>query len=142
MLLDGIDWEVRPASDGWCSGRNGSGKTSLLRIASLYLHPSAGEVEVLGERLGRTDVRTLRARIGSGQLLAVGAAAPGPERALDVVMTAKHAALEPWWHRYDDADRARAALAAGPRRRRRRWRTASSARCRRASSSGCSSPAR
>ena len=23
-------------------------------------------------------------------------------------MTAKHAALEPWWHRYDDADRARA----------------------------------
>jgi iron complex transport system ATP-binding protein len=26
----------------------------------------------------------------------------------DVVMTAKYAALEPWWHDYDDADRARA----------------------------------
>ena len=28
--------------------------------------------------------------------------------ALDVVMTAKNAALEPWWHRYDQADRDRA----------------------------------
>jgi iron complex transport system ATP-binding protein len=30
-------------------------------------------------------------------------------RAVDVVMTAKYAALEPWWHQYDDADRAKAA---------------------------------
>ena len=29
-------------------------------------------------------------------------------RCLDVVMTAKYAALEPWWHRYDEADEARA----------------------------------
>ncbi len=28
--------------------------------------------------------------------------------ASDVVMCAKYAALEPWWHDYDDADRARA----------------------------------
>jgi iron complex transport system ATP-binding protein len=28
--------------------------------------------------------------------------------ALDIVMTAKFAALEPWWHVYDDDDRARA----------------------------------
>ena len=28
--------------------------------------------------------------------------------ALDVVMTARHAALEPWWHEYTDADRDRA----------------------------------
>jgi iron complex transport system ATP-binding protein len=26
----------------------------------------------------------------------------------DVVMTGRHAALEPWWHRYDEADRRRA----------------------------------
>jgi ABC-type histidine transport system ATPase subunit len=29
-------------------------------------------------------------------------------RCLDIVMTAKYAALEPWWHRYDDADAERA----------------------------------
>jgi iron complex transport system ATP-binding protein len=28
--------------------------------------------------------------------------------ATEVVMTAKYAALAPWWHRYDDADRSRA----------------------------------
>jgi iron complex transport system ATP-binding protein len=35
--------------------------------------------------------------------------------ARDIVMTGKHGALEPWWHTYDDADRARAGelLAAG-----------------------------
>ena len=80
-------------------GANGSGKTTLLRIASMYEHPSTGDVDVLGERLGRTDVRVLRRRIGymSPSL----AAQLRPElRCLDVVMTAKYAALEPWWHRY------------------------------------------
>ena len=29
-------------------------------------------------------------------------------KAVDVVMTARHGALEPWWHEYTDADRERA----------------------------------
>lgn len=106
-ILDGIDWTVLPQQRWVVLGRNGSGKTSLVRIASLYLHPSAGEVRVLGELLGRTDVRRLRARIG----LASSSLAAQLRReltALDVVMTAKHAALEPWWHHYDDDDRAAA----------------------------------
>jgi ABC-type molybdenum transport system ATPase subunit/photorepair protein PhrA len=37
-------------------GANGSGKTTLVRIAAMYEHPSSGDVTVLGERLGRTDV--------------------------------------------------------------------------------------
>ncbi|MEL6741583.1 MAG: ATP-binding cassette domain-containing protein, partial [Planctomycetota bacterium] len=38
-------------------GPNGCGKSTLLRVASMHLHPSEGEVELLGEALGRTDVR-------------------------------------------------------------------------------------
>ncbi len=103
-ILDRIGWTVQPDERWLVLGANGSGKTSLLRIAALYLHPSSGTVRVLGEELGRTDVRSLRRRIG------VASAALGSElrrelAALDVVMTAKHAALEPWWHVYDDADR-------------------------------------
>ena len=106
-VLDRVSWTVGAGERWVVLGRNGSGKSSLLRIASLYLHPSSGSVEVLGERLGRTDVRTLRRRIG---VASAGMADQlrGDLAALDVVMTAKNAALEPWWHSYDDADRARA----------------------------------
>ena len=106
-LLDDLDWTVRSAQRWILIGANGSGKTSLIRIASLYEHPTRGTVEVLGERLGRTDVRSLRRRLA----LVSPAMADMIRPALtgtEVVMCAKHAALEPWWHDYDDADRARA----------------------------------
>ena len=106
-ILDGIDWTVR-ADERWVVlGANGAGKTSLLRIASLYQHPSAGDVEVLGRRLGRTDVRTLRERIAFSSP-ALAAKLEPSMTAAEVVMTARYAALAPWWHRYSDADRARA----------------------------------
>lgn len=106
-LLRDVDWQVRPGERWVVLGPNGSGKTTLLRVASLYLHPSSGTVTVLGEQLGRTDVRRLRTRIGvCSQALAdllradltVG----------DVVVTGLHAALEPWWHTYREEDRAAA----------------------------------
>ncbi len=88
-------------------GANGSGKTTLLRTMAMYDHPTSGTVEVLGERLGRTDVRTLRQRVGYASAALADQLRPGL-RALDVVMTARFAALEPWWHRYTDDDAARA----------------------------------
>ena len=106
-ILSPLTWQVRDTERWLVLGANGSGKTTLLRIASLYEHPSAGTVEVLGERLGSTDVRQLRRRVG--YLSASLAAQLRPElRCLDVVMTAKYAALEPWWHRYTTADEAAA----------------------------------
>lgn len=107
-ILAPLSWQVRDAERWLVLGANGSGKSTLLRIASLYEHPSTGTVDVLGQRLGRTDVRRLRQRVG--YLSASLSAQIRPElRCLDVVMTAKYAALEPWWHRYTTADEARAA---------------------------------
>jgi len=106
-LLRDVDWVVRPDERWVLLGANGSGKTSLVRIASLYEHPSSGTVEVLGERLGRTDVRRLRRRISLVSPAMADMIRPALTGA-EVVVTAKHAALEPWWHHYDDADRARA----------------------------------
>ena len=63
-ILQGIDWTVGEGERWIVLGANGSGKTTLVRIASLYLHPSSGTVEVLGEVLGRVDVRRHRRRIG------------------------------------------------------------------------------
>jgi iron complex transport system ATP-binding protein len=102
-----LDWQVA-ADERWLVvGANGSGKTSLIRICGMYEHPSSGVVRVLGEQLGRTDVRELRRRIGFLSAALAAEIRPGLP-CIDVVMTAKHAALEPWWHRYDSDDRARA----------------------------------
>ena len=108
-VLRGIDWNVRAGQRWVVLGLNGSGKTTLVRIASMWEHPSSGTVEVLGERLGRTDVRRLRARIGFTSAAVADMLRPSLT-AVEVVMTAKHAALEPWWHTYDDADEHRARL--------------------------------
>ena len=106
-ILLGTDWKVHRNERWIVLGRNGSGKTTLCRIASLYLHPSDGTVEVLGQALGQTDVRDLRARIGlASAALADMLRVNLP--AIDVVMTAKYGALAPWWHRYDEGDRAKA----------------------------------
>lgn len=109
LLLDDLDWQVQSDERWVVLGPNGSGKTTLLRLASMYLHPTVGTVTVDGEQLGRTDVRTLRTRIGLASP-AFGDLLRPTLTATEVVMTARNAALEPWWHAYDDGDRAAARL--------------------------------
>jgi iron complex transport system ATP-binding protein len=106
-ILDRVSWEIHAGEHWVVLGPNGAGKTTLLRIAALYLHPTTGTVDVLGQRLGRTDVRTLRERIAFSSP-ALAARLEPSMTATEVVMTARYAALAPWWHRYTDADRARA----------------------------------
>jgi iron complex transport system ATP-binding protein len=106
-LLADVSWRVEPDQRWVVLGHNGSGKTTLLRVASCYLHPTSGIVDVLGQRLGRVDVRQLRTRIGLTSAALADQLRP-TLAVLDVVMTAKHAALEPWWNTYSDDDRAAA----------------------------------
>lgn len=106
-LLANISWRVRSDERWVVMGANGSGKTSLIRIAGLYEHPSSGSVIVAGETLGHTDVRTLRRRIALVSAAVVDMIRPGLI-CRDVVMSAKFAALEPWWHTYTRGDAERA----------------------------------
>ena len=106
-LLDQIDFVVEAGSSWIVLGANGSGKTSLVRICSLYEHPSCGTVKLLGEELGHTDVRKLRRRVALVSPALADMIRP-QLTATEVVMCAKFAALEPWWHHYDEADIAQA----------------------------------
>jgi iron complex transport system ATP-binding protein len=106
-VLGPLDLTIERGQHWLVVGPNGSGKTSLVRVMSLYQHPATGTVEVLGERWGQTDIRELRRRIGVSSAALRQQLHPRVT-ARDVVMTAAHAALEPWWHRYEPTDERRA----------------------------------
>ncbi|MFJ4655512.1 ABC transporter ATP-binding protein [Nocardia sp. NPDC088792] len=63
-ILQGVSLTVRAGEHWALLGPNGAGKTTLLRMLGAFEHPSRGSVEVLGHRLGRVDMRALRAGIG------------------------------------------------------------------------------
>lgn len=111
-ILEGIDWTLHSDERWVILGPNGSGKTTIARIATLWEHPSEGTVEVLGHRLGSTDVRVLRRRLALVSAAMADLVRP-QLTAHEVVVCAKFAALEPWWHTYgtDDHQRADALLA-------------------------------
>ena len=89
-IVDDVTWRVDAGQRWVVLGRNGSGKTSLLRIASLLVHPTRGQVHVLGQTLGRTDVRRLRARLGLVSAALADQLRPGLT-AHDVVRTGRFA---------------------------------------------------
>jgi iron complex transport system ATP-binding protein len=107
QILKGVDWTVRPQDRWVILGPNGSGKTTMFELASGYLHPTRGAVEILGQRLGRVDVRRLRERIGLVSSAVAKKLMPGVT-AEGVVVSGRHAALEPWWHSYSTADHRKA----------------------------------
>jgi iron complex transport system ATP-binding protein len=106
-IVGPVNWRVDTGQRWVVLGANGSGKTSLLRLAGAERRPTSGIVDVLGHRLGRVDLRALRARIGVASAAVADQLRP-TITAADAVVTAVHGALETWWHDYDEADRQRA----------------------------------
>src|SRR5438128_4181232 len=61
--VNGLDLEVEEGQCFGLLGPNGAGKTTTIEILEGLLDPTAGEVEVLGQRWGRNDT-ALRQRLG------------------------------------------------------------------------------
>lgn len=107
VLVGPVNWQVELDERWVVIGPNGAGKTSLLRIAAAMEHPSSGTAYVLGERLGRTDMAELRARVGLSSS-ALAQRVPDDEVVRDVVVSAGYAVLGRWRERYEDVDYVRA----------------------------------
>jgi len=105
-ILRDVDWTIRAGERWVVLGPNGAGKTTLVRILSSYLVASSGTVEVLGRRIGRTNVAELRPRIG---YLSPALAHEIPEQLTprQVVDAAQAGAIFPWYVAPERMDRAR-----------------------------------
>ena len=62
-LVQDVSWTIEAGSTVALLGPNGSGKSTLARIIMGYLWPTEGEVTVLGQRFGETDLHHLRKSI-------------------------------------------------------------------------------
>ena len=106
-ILGPISWSVSEHERWVVLGPNGAGKSTLFSLAGALIHPSSGEVNILGSLMGRTDVFELRPRIGLIST-AVVELIPYDETVLNVVMTSAYAILGRWQESYDLWDESRA----------------------------------
>ncbi len=101
--VDNVSLTISPGEHWVILGPNGCGKTTLLQTMSLYLHPSSGDVIINGQMLGTFDIRPVRPRLAY-----VSASLASELRtaltAHEVVLSAKHGALEVWWNEYSPQD--------------------------------------
>lgn len=63
-ILTGISFTVNAGEHWALLGPNGAGKSTILGFCGARTHPSAGTVDILGQRLGRIDMQQLRRDIG------------------------------------------------------------------------------
>lgn len=63
-ILSDINWKVKQGEHWAVLGLNGSGKTTLLNMVNGYIWPTTGEMSVLGNQFGKTNIRELRKSIG------------------------------------------------------------------------------
>jgi iron complex transport system ATP-binding protein len=103
-VLHALDLRVGAGEHWALLGPNGAGKSTLLALAGAQRHPSRGEVDVLGARLGRVDMRALRERIGS---VDVRLRMPTELAVADYVLTGATQTVQLLPGRYDGGVRAR-----------------------------------
>jgi iron complex transport system ATP-binding protein len=106
-LVHDVSWRVELDERWVVLGPNGAGKTTLLNLAAGRLHPTRGQVHVLGERLGRIDVSELRTRVGLSTV-ALHDRIPPDETVHDVVVTAAWGVVGRFREAYDPMDVTRA----------------------------------
>ncbi|MDN6510377.1 MAG: ABC transporter ATP-binding protein [Corynebacterium sp.] len=106
-VLHPVTWQVEVDERWIIIGPNGAGKTSLLTIAGARQYPSSGTARIVGETLGKTDVRELRTAVGMSSA-AVAHQVPGGEKVLDLVISAGYDVMGRWRERYDRGDELRA----------------------------------
>lgn len=106
-ILSSVSWQVQGNQRWVIIGPNGAGKTTLLKLAAAQIQPSLGNVSILGDQLGSTNVFELRTRVGFASSALV-SRIPNSETVLNAVMTASYAITGRWKETYEEIDEKRA----------------------------------
>ncbi|MFT8356102.1 MAG: ATP-binding cassette domain-containing protein [Bifidobacterium aquikefiri] len=111
VILRDVNLTVEQGEKWILFGPNGIGKSSLVAMMSTRGFPSAGTVDILGNRLGKVDVFSYRHRIGLSSA-ELSRAFPPQEDPLDIVVTALTATTGKWRDSYsqEEYDRARSLM--------------------------------
>jgi len=86
-ILQGVDFQIRPGETVGLMGRNGMGKTTLLRTMLGFVRPRVGTVRVYGEAMTQAAPHAIARRgiayvpKGAAYSQPVGAREPGDGRA-------------------------------------------------------------
>lgn len=102
-ILAPMDWQVELDERWIVMGPNGAGKTTLMRLASAGMFPSTGTVTLVGEQLGKVNLRDLRPSIGMSSS-AFAHRVPNDEKVSDIVISAGYDVLGRWREEYDEMD--------------------------------------
>lgn len=102
-ILSPLDWQVELDERWIIIGPNGAGKTTLMRVASAQMFPSTGTVRLVGEQMGKVDLREIRTAIGMSSS-ALAQRIPNDERVADLVISAGYDVLGRWRENYEDMD--------------------------------------
>ncbi|AXR73515.1 MULTISPECIES: ABC transporter ATP-binding protein [Auritidibacter] len=107
-ILDAVSFSVTEGQRWIVMGPNGAGKSTLINLAATRMHPTRGNVAILGETLGAVNVFELRPLVGVSSVQ-VARQIPATEKILDTVVTASWGVTGRWTEEYDqlDLDRAR-----------------------------------
>lgn len=92
QILHGINWETKEGEHWVILGPNGAGKTTIVSFLAGRQHPSGGQVNILGEALGKIPVSEFHERVGfcSSALLKT---VPAGQTVSKLVMTAAYGTL-------------------------------------------------
>lgn len=106
-ILAPMDWQVELDERWIIIGPNGAGKTTLMRLAAAQMFPTTGTVTLVGETMGKVDLREIRTAIGMSSS-AMAQRIPGDEKVSDIVISAGYDVMGRWREEYDEMDYERA----------------------------------
>jgi iron complex transport system ATP-binding protein len=107
IILNKINFELNFEQHLVILGPNGAGKTSLIDIAAGFAFPTQGQVAILGQIMGKTDLSQLKLSIGyAGPRLKL--LMEPSEKVFDAVISSAYGIIGRWYEEYAETDIARA----------------------------------